>query len=126
MLNDKPLMPQIAVKDINVAKKFYGETLGLPQKDIPIPDIAVYESGGIMFNVYQSPDFAGTNKATYAGWMVDDVSAAVKDLKSKGVTFEHYDFLEAEIIDDVHIFGDTQTAWFKDPDGNILAIFNSS
>ena len=125
MLNDKPLMPQIAVKDVEVAKKFYKETLGLTLKLEPMEGMAVFESGGVMFNVYES-QVSGTNQATYAGWMVEDVDAEVEHLKTKGVKFEHYDFPGAKIENDVHVFGETKSAWFKDPDGNILAIFNGS
>jgi hypothetical protein len=46
----------------------------------------------------------------------------VRDLHGKGVTFEHYDFPGMKLEGDVHVMGGRRTAWFKDPDGNVLAI----
>jgi hypothetical protein len=54
--------------------------------------------------------------------VVDDVDATVRDLKDKGVSFEHYNFPGMKLEGDVHVMGGRRTAWFKDPDGNILAI----
>jgi len=71
--------------------------------------------------VYQS-QYAGTNKATAATWMVRDVEGLVKDLKGKGIAFEHYDFPGMTRKGDLHIAGTHKNAWFKDPDGNILAL----
>jgi hypothetical protein len=71
--------------------------------------------------VYHS-QYAGTNKATAATWMVDDVEGHAKDLKAKGVKFEHYDLPGMTRKGDVHVAGTMKAAWFKDPDGNILAL----
>ncbi len=122
MLGNSDACATIAVSDMEAAKKFYGETLGLaPGKE---------GGGGIFFQsgssgifVYQS-NKAGTNKATYAAWMVDDVEAVAKSLKDKGVSFEQYDDLPGEREGDIHIMGDIKSAWFTDPDGNILNIVN--
>jgi len=64
---------------------------------------------------------ASSNQATAATWFVDDVDQIVKDLKAKGVVFEHYDMPETTRKGDVHVAGSMRAAWFKDPDGNILA-----
>jgi hypothetical protein len=71
--------------------------------------------------VYKS-QFAGSNKATAVTWIVDDVEGTVRDLKAKGISFEHYDFPGMTRKGDVHIAGKSKAAWFKDPDGNILAV----
>ena len=64
--------------------------------------------------------------ATAVTWAVgDDVEGVVRDLKAKGVKFEHYDMPEMKREGDIHIGGDMKVAWFKDPDGNILNIVNS-
>ena len=55
-------------------------------------------------------------------WAVGDVDGAVRDLKAKGVKFEHYDMPEVKLEGDIHVAGDFKVAWFKDPDGNILNI----
>ena len=58
---------------------------------------------------------------TAASWSVgDDLDAVIADLKSKGVTFEHYDMPDITLEGDVHVMGELKAAWFKDPDGNIL------
>ena len=121
MLADKDAMATIAVKDLKAAKKFYGDTLGLKPTPVPEPEVLNYKSGNSTILVYKS-QFAGTNKATSATWIVDDVEGIARDLKAKGVAFEHYDFPGMTRKGDVHITGKTKAAWFKDPDGNILAV----
>ena len=66
--------------------------------------------------------FAGSNKATAVTWVVDDVDKTVGALKNKGVVFERYDFPNTTHDGDVHVSGKRRSAWFKDPDGNILAV----
>ena len=122
MLNEGSVCATIAVKDIAAGKAFYGGTLGLKQVTEE-PDGVLYESGASKLFVYPS-SFAGTNKATYATWSVDDLEGVVADLKGKGVTFMQYDDLPGVTRDgDIHTFGGTEKgAWFTDPDGNILAL----
>ena len=124
MLEDANIQPMLPVKDLAVAKKFYEEKLGL-QRVGGAPGAAdVYRSGGGTLSVYRS-EFAGTNKGTAALWEVSDVERTVKELKAKGVKFEHYDDLPGLIRkDDVYRAGDLRVAWFKDPDGNILSVQN--
>ena len=121
MLADKDAVATIAVKDLKAAKKFYGDILGLKPTPVPEPEVLNYKSGNSTVLVYKS-QFAGSNKATSVTWIVDDVDATVKDLKAKGVAFEHYDFPGMTRKGDVHIAGKSKAAWFKDPDGNILAV----
>jgi catechol-2,3-dioxygenase len=111
----------IAVKKIEPARKFYEGTLGL--KPIPTEETGVqtYKSGNSSVLVYES-QYAGTNKATAATWAVENLEGVVRDLNAKGVRFEHYDFPGATRQGDVHGTGKTKAAWFKDPDGNILAL----
>ena len=124
MFKDKPTAATVAVKDINTARRFYEDTLGLtPDGDVG-PGARFYRTGGSKLLVYES-EFAGTNKATAATWMVgDEVEGIARDLKAKGVTFEHYDMPDTTRQGDVHVSGDIRVAWFKDPDGNILSIAN--
>jgi len=121
MLADKDAVATIAVKDLKVAKKFYGDTLGLKPTPVPEPEVLNYKSGNSTVLVYKS-QFAGSNKATTVTWIVDDVDGTVRDLKAKGIAFEHYDFPGMTRKGDVHIAGKSKAAWFKDPDGNILAV----
>jgi len=123
MLRDTDAVATLAVRDLNAAAKFYGETLGLSRASTEDNEAIVFESGDTTINVYRST-FAGTNKATALTWAVDDVEEIVRTLKAKGVTFEHYDLPQTKREGDVHIAGDHKIAWFKDPDGNILSVMN--
>jgi len=122
MLGSNNVCACLAVKDMDAAAKFYGETLGL-EKGMEMPGGTFFKSGNSGVFVYPS-QYAGTNKATAASWMVDDVEAEAKALKDKGVSFEQYDDLPGKREGDVHIIGDMKSAWFKDPDGNILNLVN--
>jgi catechol 2,3-dioxygenase-like lactoylglutathione lyase family enzyme len=110
-----------AVKDIEKAKKFYEGTLGLTPLPAEEAGVLSYKSGKSSLLVYQS-QYAGTNKATAATWAVNDLEATVRALKAKGVRFEHYDLPGTTRNGDIHGSGRTKAAWFKDPDGNILAL----
>lgn len=121
MLADKDAVATVAVKDLKAAKTFYGDTLGLKPTPVPEPEVLNYKSGNSTVLVYKS-QFAGSNKATSVTWIVDDVEGTVKDLKAKGISFEHYDFPGMTRKGDVHVAGKSKAAWFKDPDGNILAV----
>jgi catechol 2,3-dioxygenase-like lactoylglutathione lyase family enzyme len=113
MLGNKKAVPNLAVKNLDVATKFYKDTLGLTPVHQAEQEVVVFRSGTSEINVYRS-DYAGTNKATAVTWTVEDVKKEVADLKAKGVTFEHYDM--------PGMTRDMKVAWFKDPDGNILNV----
>lgn len=122
MLENNNALATIAVKDINAAKRFYEGALGLKPDPASEPGVLSYKSGNTPLLVYQS-QFAGTNKATAATWVVgEDLEGVVQELKGKGVAFEKYDLPNVTRKGDVHLTGKTKAAWFKDPDGNILAI----
>jgi catechol-2,3-dioxygenase len=122
MIGDRNANATIAVKDLDVAKKFYESTLGLKPENTQESEVTMYKSGNSMVQVYKSR-YAGTNKATAATWIVgDELEGIVKNLKAKGVSFEHYDFPDTTLQGDVHVMGKTKAAWFKDPDGNILSL----
>jgi catechol 2,3-dioxygenase-like lactoylglutathione lyase family enzyme len=124
MLGDKDAAANIAVKNLEVAKKFYRDTLGLTQVGSEGSELIIFRSGNSMINVYRSK-YAGTNQATALTWVVgDDVESVVQALKAKGISFEHYDMPDITREGDVHIGGNMKVAWFKDPDGNILNIIS--
>ena len=122
MLGKADATPMIAVKDINRARKFYEETLGLETKDAMGGEVLEVRSGETVINVYRS-EHAGTNKATALTFDVDDIEAEVRDLKEKGVFFEQYDMPGLERQGDLYVAEGMKTTWFKDPDGNILSLF---
>ena len=83
-----------------------------------------YRSGSSTLMVYES-QFAGTNRATAATWLVgSELESLIQSLKAKGVKFEHYDLPDTRREGDIHVSGKVRVAWFKDPDGNILSIAN--
>ena len=124
MLRDKDAIATLAVKDSKVAKQFYEGKLGLKLLDDKEPGTLVYETGRTRIFIYESK-YAGTNQATAVNFLVgEDVDRIVKDLKAKGVTFEHYDLPDTTLEGDVHVSGDLRLAWLKDPDGNILVLLN--
>jgi catechol 2,3-dioxygenase-like lactoylglutathione lyase family enzyme len=129
MLGDKPAAATLAVKDMDAARDFYENTLGLTEMEggSGDSDAVMYRSGPSVVLVYKS-SYAGTNQATAASWAVgDDFDTIVEGLKGKGVTFEHYDDLPGTTREgDVHVLGDFKAAWFKDPDGNILNLVNQA
>ena len=112
----------IAVKNLDIARTFYADTLGLKQVDAEGQELVVFQSGKSRIFVYRS-QYAGTNKATAVTWVVGDrVDQLVPALKAKGVKFEHYDMPGLTVKGDVHVGGKMKIAWFKDPDGNILSV----
>lgn len=124
MLHDRDAIATVAVKDLEVAREFYENKLGLEQVGSEGEEVISFGSGNSTLNVYRS-QYAGTNQATAVSWVVDDVEAIVKELKARGVTFEHYDMPDMTRKGDIHVADDFKAAWFKDPDGNILNIAGS-
>ena len=121
MLGERDVMATVAVKDLPTARKFYEGALGLEVADASGSEAITFKSGLSTLIVYRS-QFAGTNKATALNWKVDDIDETVAALRGKGVTFEHYDFPGVTREGDVHVMGPMKSAWFKDPDGNIIAL----
>ena len=122
-LSDSRVEPTIAVSDMERAKEFYEGKLGLTNGKAGSDGGTTYPCGdSTHIHVYPSPDNAGKSGATLAAWVVDDVERSVDELTAKGVTFEQYG--EPFNTDDKGIarFGEDSVAWFKDPDGNTLAI----
>jgi catechol 2,3-dioxygenase-like lactoylglutathione lyase family enzyme len=111
----------VAVSDIQRARDFYEAKLGLSGSETPDGGVTYTCAGDTELHIFVSAG-AGASESTLAGWTVEDTEAAVEELSGKGVTFEHYD--EPIKTDERGIFtaGDVKGAWFKDPDGNVLAL----
>jgi catechol 2,3-dioxygenase-like lactoylglutathione lyase family enzyme len=124
MLSNTDAVANLAVKNLDTAKKFYKDTVGLTPIGAEGDEAIVFKSGSSKINVYRSK-YAGTNQATAVTWNVGNrVDDVVRDLKEKGVKFEHYNLPGMTLQGDIHVAGQMRTAWFKDPDGNILNIVN--
>jgi catechol 2,3-dioxygenase-like lactoylglutathione lyase family enzyme len=122
MLGEKDVIATVAVKDLAAARGFYEGKLGLKALDTTGSEAVTFGSGKAKLIVYRS-QFAGTNQATALNW---NVGAAIADevaaLKAKGIVFERYDMPGVKHEGDVHVMGPMRSAWFKDPDGNIIAL----
>ena len=121
MLKNRSSSAIVAVSDLDRARTFYEDTLGLTRSPgEEEKGVLGFRTGDTGLIVYQS-DYAGTNRANAVVWqMKGDLVETVNHLRAKGVTFERYDFPGMEWRDGVHEAGPVTLAWFKDPDGNIL------
>ena len=122
MLSGKEVMATEAVRDLNAAKRFYEGTLGLKLTEQQESEAVTYQAGSSKILVYRS-QYAGSNKATAATWLIGkEMERVVQALRGKGVTFEHYNMPGLTLKGDIHEGGGMKAAWFKDPDGNIHAL----
>ena len=121
MLKTARIVPYIPVADVARARKFYEDKIGLTPRETYAGGV-IYECGnGSWVFMYPSPG-AGTSKASTAFWTVGDVAAEGAELKGRGVKFEEYDMPGLKTADGIATAGGAKTAWFKDSEGNILAI----
>ena len=125
MLKDLDMHATLATADAQRAKQWYADKLGWhPISEFP--GFLKFELGPTGFSVYETPS-AGTAQNTVMFWLVDDAGSEVARLRGRGVTFEEYDFGEIKTVDGVMTDPDGgRTAWFKDADGNIISIVESS
>lgn len=124
MLQKFPMYAYIPVKDVARARRFYEQKLAFKPRD-EVAGGVVYEFGertGCF--LYPTPN-AGTSKASQAFWQVDDVEREVAELRARGVKFEEYDMPGLKTEDGIATGGGAKTAWFKDTEGNILAVVQS-
>lgn len=121
MLKNAPVSPYIPVADVERAREFYEQKVGLvPQQEFG--GGVIYECGkGTVIFMYPSAG-AGTSQASCAFWQVDDVVAEVAELRARGVVFEEYDMPGLKTEDGIATGGGAKTAWFKDSEGNIMAV----
>ena len=121
MLTNATIVPYIPVADVARARRFYEGKLGLTPKEEYAGGV-IYECGnGSWVFMYPSPG-AGTSKASTAFWSVADVVAEVAELKARGVVFEEYSMPGIKTVNSIATAGGAKTAWFKDSEGNILAV----
>jgi catechol 2,3-dioxygenase-like lactoylglutathione lyase family enzyme len=125
-LQDCSVGAMVPVNDMGKAKEFYEGTLGLSGGIEEGDGGMTYElGGGTRLHVYPSPGNSGSG-ATLAAFRTDDVDGLVDQLSSSGVTFEQYDEGPFKTNEKgIAEMGEIRGGWFKDPDGNILAVANS-
>ena len=127
LFKDSKAFSSFSVDDLTKAKKFYGETLGLKVKETP-EGLELHLAGGSMpVFIYPSDDYHAPEH-TVLNFIVDDIDAAVADLKKRGITMEHYDLPDMK-TDAKGIMrtkagepGPKSIAWFKDPACHILSV----
>jgi predicted enzyme related to lactoylglutathione lyase len=120
MLSNAPIRAYIPARDVARARSFYEQKIGLAPKE-EFAGGVIYECGGNEVFLYPTSN-AGTSKASQAFWQVGDVEAEVAALKARGVVFEEYDSPGFTMTNSIATGGGAATAWFKDTEGNILAI----
>jgi catechol 2,3-dioxygenase-like lactoylglutathione lyase family enzyme len=129
MLRDAPTFSGFSVKDQAKAKEFYEQTLGLKVEEDKM-GLHLKLKGGEVF-VYAKPDHTPAT-FTVLNFIVNDIDATVKDLAGNGITFESYDFGNGAKTDESGVMRGLAAkmgpdiAWFKDPDGNTLAVLQEA
>ncbi len=122
-LSDSWVMPVLAVDDLDRASDFYRDTLGFSiQRLDDDPSVAIVEVGHGYLLLYESSFRRG--ETTVASFVVQDVESTVRELRERGVTFEDYDLPGLKTEDGIATVGEMKTAWFKDSEGNVIAINN--
>jgi catechol 2,3-dioxygenase-like lactoylglutathione lyase family enzyme len=124
MFKDTKAFSSFSVDDLQKAKQFYGETLGLDVVESP-EGLELHIAGGTPVFVYPSDNYTPP-KHTVLNFPVEDIEAAVDELAKRGVSMEHYDLPEIK-TDEKGIFrggedGPRAIAWFKDPADHVLSV----
>ena len=120
MLQKFPMYAYIPAKDVARARRFYEGKVGLKPKQEIAGGVA-YEFGEHTSAFLYPTENAGTSQASQAFWQVEDIQAEVTELKSLGVRFERYDMPGMD-ENGILTGGGAKAAWFKDTEGNIMAV----
>jgi catechol 2,3-dioxygenase-like lactoylglutathione lyase family enzyme len=122
MLTDSKVTANVPAADLDRARRFYADTLGLTPAGENPGGLIYSTTGGTTFFLYET-EYAGLAGHTIAQFHVADVAKEVEDLKSRGLAFEHYDMPGVTWDGDVASMGEMgHAAWFKDSEGNILCL----
>ncbi len=124
MLQNSPMYAYIPAKDVARARKFYEGTLGFKVKEETAGGVVYAFGNGTGCFLYPTPN-AGTSRASQAFWQVEDVEQEVAELKERGVKFEDFDVPGVKSADGIVTAGGARAAWFKDTEGNILAVIQA-
>jgi catechol 2,3-dioxygenase-like lactoylglutathione lyase family enzyme len=125
MLSKREVRATLPVKDLNRARKFYAEKLGLTPSS-ELPGGLMYQVKGSSFTLFPSSG-ASNGSFTQVGWQTDNIEAEVAELKSKGVVFEEYDLPNFKTVGGIVSNPDkSRAAWFKDSEGNLHGIIQMS
>jgi len=125
-LSISSVMPTIAVDDLDRAIRFYSDTLGLSVRRLEGEAAAALVEVGDSDRLLLYKSGYKRGETTYASFLCKDVESTVRELRGKGVKFEEYDFPGLKTVDGIATSGDMKTGWFRDSEGNILAISNEA
>ena len=120
MLQQSPMYAYIPVKDVARARQFYEQKLGFKPKMETAGGVVYDCAGGTSCFLYPTPN-AGTSQASQAFWEVADIESEVAELKKRGVAFEDYK-MPGQDANGILNEGGAKAAWFKDTEGNIMAV----
>ena len=123
MLQKAPMYSYIPVKDVARARAFYEEKLGFKPKDVTAGGVTYEFANATACFLYPTPN-AGTSKASQAFWQVDDIEKEVGELMARGVQFEKYNMPDVD-EKGISTAGGARAAWFKDTEGNIMALIQT-
>ena len=125
MLAKSPLYAYFPARDLDRARRFYEDKLGFVPKTESNGGVTYEFADGTAAFLYPTGN-AGTSQASQAFWSVEDVEREIVELKNRGVVFERYDDMPGERSPEgAVVAGGAKAAWFKDSEGNILAIVQS-
>jgi catechol 2,3-dioxygenase-like lactoylglutathione lyase family enzyme len=127
-LSEGRVATRLPAQDLDRARRFYAEKLGLEPSE-ERPGGILYRCGGTEFALYQS---AGSSPGTFTqmGWQVDDIEATVAELKGRGLEFEEVDVPGLKTVDGIaDVAGNypskgtgERAAWFRDSEGNLIGV----
>lgn len=124
MLSQREFHATLPVQDLNRARKFYAEKLGL-QPESENPGGLTYRFKDSWFLLFPSGG-SSTGQFTQGGWTTDDIAADVAELKARGLVFEEYDYPNLKTVNGIAEVGPGRAAWFKDSEGNLLGLIQLS
>jgi catechol 2,3-dioxygenase-like lactoylglutathione lyase family enzyme len=124
MLGNKRVATTVPVSDPVKARDFYEGALGLQfSRELADGSIEYKCGAGTSIYTYPTEENAGKSPATLASFEVEDAEATVREMREKGIAFEEYDMPGLKTEGGIAEVGGSKGGWFKDPDGNILAVF---
>jgi predicted enzyme related to lactoylglutathione lyase len=125
MLQKSPMYAYLPAKDMARARRFYEDKLGFKATGELEGGVYYEFAQGTACFLYATPN-AGTSKASQAFWQVDDIEREVAELKQRGLEFEEYDMPNMKGKNSIYAGGGAKAAWFKDSEGNILAVIQTA
>jgi len=120
MLSKLEIHTTLPVQDLQRAKRFYAEKLGMTPKS-ELAGGLVYQCKGAWFLLYPSGG-KSSGEFTQMGFDTDNIEAEMAQLRSRGVVFEEYNWPDFKTVNGIFTTSDSRAAWFKDSEGNLLGI----